>query len=149
MAARLSHLAGSVFLVEECAGVLLWENEDNSQFLAQLPAALNQLVDSLGRIGLVHGDIRPWNIFYDNSTKGFAIIDWGFSFFLDEDLTRPPFWHLRDHLRARGHDINTPQAIDRIDASKTLEVVSGRLRYEDAWKHQSQEMQWRPPWAAR
>src|SRR5215216_5568651 len=72
MVPKLVHVAESIFLIEECGGTLLWETEDNAQFLNRLPSALAQFVSSLRRIGLVHGDIRPWNIFYDN--KEFKII---------------------------------------------------------------------------
>jgi serine/threonine protein kinase len=128
--------------------VLLWESDDNSAFLPQLPKALSQLLNSLGKVGLVHGDIRPWNIFYDTTNKEFKIIDWGFSFFIGENLTQSPFWHLRDHLKSRGHNISAPATIDTTDAEKTLQVVGGSLRYEDAWFHNAEEMTWRPPWAA-
>jgi Ser/Thr protein kinase RdoA (MazF antagonist) len=52
------------------------------RFCDQLPSALAQFLISLGRVGLVHGDIRPWNILCDLNNKEFRIIDWGFSFFL-------------------------------------------------------------------
>jgi hypothetical protein len=149
MAAKLLHVAESVFLLEECAGTLLWEIEDNSAFIGQLPRALDQLVASLGRVKLVHADIRPWNIFYEPTTKRFKIIDWGFSFFIGQNIHEPPFWHLRDHLRDRGHDINAPHKIDGVDAQSTLRVSKGELRYEDAWKHPTGEMEWFPSWAKR
>ncbi len=149
MAARLSHVEGSIFLVEECGGTLLWEIEDKSQFVNDLPAALDSSVDSLSRLKLVHGDIRPWNIFYDREHKIFRIIDWGFSFFLDEDLCASPFWHLREHLKARGHKLSDAWQIDEVDARKTKQVVAGEWSYEKAWGHQADEMKWRPPWAKR
>jgi Phosphotransferase enzyme family len=149
MVPKLVHFAESIFLIEKCEGTLVWETDDNAQFCDQLPSALAQFVSSLGRVGLVHGDIRPWNIFYDRNNKEFKIIDWGFSFFLGEDLSKEPLWHLRDHLQARGHDLAKPHQVDHTDALKTEQIVKGTLRLEDAWLHQADDIEWRPSWAAR
>jgi RIO-like serine/threonine protein kinase len=112
MVPKLVYVAENIFLIEECGGTLLWEADDNAEFCDQLPSALARFVSSLARVGLVHGDIRPWNIFYDRNNKKFKIIDWAFSFFLGEDLSAVPLWHLRDHLQARGHDLAKPHQID-------------------------------------
>jgi hypothetical protein len=149
MVPKLVHVAESIFLIEQCRGSILWEADENAQFSDQLPSALAQFVSSLGQVGLVHGDIRPWNIFYDRNNKEFKIVDWGFSFFLEEDLSKEPLWHLRDHLRARGHNLAKPHQVDHTDALKTEQIVKGTLRYEDAWRHQADEMEWRPSWATR
>jgi hypothetical protein len=60
--------------------------------------------------------------------KEFKIIDWGFSFFRGKTLSKRPLWHLRDHLRARGHDLAKPHQADHTDALKTEQIVKGTLR---------------------
>jgi hypothetical protein len=56
---------------------------------------------------------------------------------------------LRDHLRARGHDLAKPHQVDHTDALKTEQIVKGTLRHEDAWLHRADDIEWRPSWAAR
>jgi serine/threonine protein kinase len=146
---KLSYFQGPIFLMENCRGHLLWEMEDARQFSSLLPSALRSLVAALDRVGLVHADIRPWNIFFDPASREFRVIDWGFSFFSDCDLGAEPFWHLRSHLRARGHSLASPMQVDRLDAEKVLQVVSGGLCYEEAWRHEPGEIAWQPPWAGR
>jgi len=146
---KLTHLGETIFLMERCQGSLLWEIEDRNAFAPALPSVLEKFVAGARAHGLVHADLRPWNIFYDAASGEFKIIDWGFSFFADQDLNLEPFWHIRSHLHARGHPLATPMQIDSTDAAKTLSVVNGTTSYEEAWHHAPTEMAWRPPWAAQ
>jgi hypothetical protein len=142
MAAKIVDvIEDKIFVIERVSGILLWENEDNLPAIDEIKRALGLLVASLQQVGLVHGDIRPWNIFYDANRKQFKVIDWGFSFFLENG----PSDKTKGHLDARGH--KPPyQDVDQIDASKTIQVIEGSLSYEDAWHHPSGEMFWRPKW---
>jgi serine/threonine protein kinase len=134
-----------IFVVERAPGVLVWEMEDSLPFVSAIETHLDVFVSSLHQMGLVHGDIRPWNIFYDHEQQVFKVIDWGFSFFIGDNLDQKT----SGHLSGRGH-ANTPLLqIDSIDAQRTLQVLRGAISYEDAWNHKPHETEWRPKWAKR
>ena len=140
LAAQITDVVDRVFIVERAPGVLLWEMDTVPNIADQLYS----FVSSLEAVGLVHADIRPWNIFYDAATKSIKVIDWGFSFF-----GWPPDPAIIPHLDTRGHLLYQQSPIDRIDAKKTLEVLRGDISFESAWNHGTNERDWWPPWAKR
>jgi hypothetical protein len=141
----LDVIENKVFVIEQAAGVLLWEIEDGLPSLAFVEEKLNSFVSSMQRVGLVHGDIRPWNIFYDKANDSVKVIDWGFSFFIGDQLEPKTL----GHLQARGHDVSNLARVDRVDVERTLRVLDGKLSYEAAWRHGPNEIEWRPKWAKR
>jgi Phosphotransferase enzyme family len=147
MAAQILDVIESrIFVVARAPGVLLWEMEDGLPARDEIRLALDSLVESLKQVGLVHGDIRPWNVFYDASHKHYKIIDWGFSFFLDS----PPCGKdsRLGHLAAGRHE--PPYShVDRDDVNRTIQIIAGELSCEDAWAHRPDELTWRPKWAKR
>jgi len=102
---------------------------------------------------LIHGDLRPWNVFYDH-TFGVQVIDWrDLSAFVDDLLpqgTRPPrrsdllgvghYAKFHPTLVARGHFTE----IDRTDARLIGKLLRAEIGLSEAWSgpHQSR----RPPW---
>jgi hypothetical protein len=131
-----------IFVVQRAPGTLLWHIEDGLPKPDVVRTALDSLVESLEQLGLVHGDLRPWNVFYDLG-KGFTLIDWGFSFFLD----RGPSEELKGHFEASRH--HAPfQNVDRADADRITQLVQGKLGWEDAWGHPD-EVTWGHRWAKR
>jgi hypothetical protein len=148
MAAKIVEvIEDRIFVIEKARGVLLWEIEDATRLpeFLEIQNALDSFVASLKSVGLVHGDIRPWNIFYDSGIRTFKIIDWGFSFFSNDGVPG----RTRNHLRLRGHDSLPPETVDAADAWKTISVLKGEETFEAAWGHDSSEMLWRPSWAKR
>jgi len=131
-----------VFIVERAPGTLLWHIEDGLPKAESLRNALDLFVGSLERVGLVHCDLRPWNVFYD-PRKGFTVIDWGFSFFTGDSRSEK----MSGHLKASGHTQPFLQ-VDRVDADRIVQLVEGKLGWEDAWGHPN-EVTWGPPWAKR
>lgn len=142
MAAQITDVVDRIFIIERAPGVLMWEMEDH---LPDITEQLNSFVSSLEEVGLVHADIRPWNIFYDATTKNIKVIDWGFSYFTADGI----YPGTRGHLIARGHTISQPSPIDRIDAKKTLQVLRAEISFESAWGHGPSERDWWPNWAKR
>jgi hypothetical protein len=146
MAAKILEIVENrVAIVERVGGTLLWELEDNLPPVSEINHALGLFVSCLMRVNLIHADIRPWNVFYDSTRKEFRVIDWGFSFF-NGDQVDPK---TRGHLQGRGYRDTPHQAVDGMDATKTVQVLRGEVSYESAWHHGPNEMEWRPKWAKR
>ncbi len=131
-----------VFIVERAPGTLLWHIDDGLPDPEAIRSALDSFVGSLEQVGLVHGDLRPWNVFYD-ARKGFTVIDWGFSFFTRDSRSKK----MLGHLEASGHK-QPFLHVDRLDADRIIQLVEGKLGWEDAWGHPN-EITWGPPWAKR
>ena len=118
-----------VFLEEVVGFRNLWEIEDNSELPMRedLKSALNQLIQSLLKVRWVHGDLRPWNIFFNPMTRGFSFIDWWSSRALTPD----------------------EEENDRRDSEKVLTLFDGKDNLENIWKQQYFTMTWNPPWVKR
>jgi hypothetical protein len=143
LAAQITDVVDKVFIVERAPGVLLWEMDDEKA--PDVSGQLYSFVSSLELVGLVHGDIRPWNIFYDAATKSIKVIDWGFSFFISDGIPQGAL----GHIRYRGHNPSQPSTIDLNDADKTLKVLKGEISFESAWNHGPNERDWWPKWAKK
>jgi hypothetical protein len=131
-----------VFIVERAPGTLLWHIEDGLPEPESFRSALDAFVGSLEQVGLVHGDLRPWNVFYD-PRKGFTVIDWGFSFFTGDSRVMK----MSGHFEASRHK-QPFLHVDKLDADRIVQLVEGRIGWEDAWGHPN-EITWGPPWAKR
>lgn len=81
--ARMVGPIGDVVLLEAARGQLLWEMEtppDN----ALIEKQLIEFARGTKQNRLVHGDLRPWNVFFDD-LSGVQVIDWWFlSAFVDD-----------------------------------------------------------------
>lgn len=132
-----------VALIEKLDGTLLWELETNRPQLGMVTEALDTLVLNLQHAHLVHADIRPWNIIYQDRDSSFRCIDWGFAFFLGDTK----YGKTGAHLSARGHQKTVEKEIDRIDADRTITVLKCPHCLESLWNHAPDQFKWRPkPW---
>lgn len=133
----------SLALVAEAAGGLLWEMEPQDRpSLSTVAQGLNEVLEQLYSVRLVHADLRPWNLYYDG-VEGLRVIDWGFSFFIGGRK----YINTGDHLRARGHAGRQETLIDKEDVKRTLDVLQHPDHLEAAWNHKASEFGWRPePW---
>jgi len=116
--------------LEEASGFMnLWEIERSCELpsRSELESALIQLLESLEAINWVHGDIRPWNIFFDPKGRIFIFIDWW------ESKTKNPE--------------NAEK--DRQDVRNILSLFDGNATLEDLWGHPYFTMTWSPNWVRR
>jgi hypothetical protein len=107
---------------------------------------------------LIHGDLRPWNIFFDQN-HGVQVIDWReVSAFVDDLLPRDGQSPRRyDLLDGQGHytrfhrDLvaqgNFTQ-IDLRDAQSIGKLLRGEVGLTGAWPDGSIPS-WRPPWCSK
>jgi hypothetical protein len=110
--------------------------------------------------GLVHGDVRPWNVFFDQDR--IQVIDWDLSAFIDVDLLPrgevPPrrldlIAEWNEHTGGSGHyqrfhpDLVAQSrfgGIDRRDALLIRRLLKGKLGLGEAWP--GVNLSWYPPW---
>jgi hypothetical protein len=144
---RMARMVGpieDVVLLEEARGQLLWELET-----APDPAVVeSQLIEfALGTQNnrLIHGDVRPWNVFFDNN-HGIQVIDWWcLSSFVDDLLPRGGLPPRRADLLGQGHYVKFHPdlvaqgkftEIDLTDAKLIGRLLRGEIELSDsdAWR---------------
>jgi len=129
-----------VVLIGEAHGHMLWDLE-----AAPDPDAVENGLDEFVRgaqaHGLIHGDLRPWNIFFDGE-RGVQVIDWwSLSSFVD-DLVRLGDQAPRraDLLEREGHYVKFHPdlvaqgkftEIDQADAMLIGKLVRGHVKLSD------------------
>jgi Phosphotransferase enzyme family len=141
-----------VVLLEEARGEILWEVEPVPD-----PAVVeNQLIEfALGTKAnqLIHGDLRPWNVFFDKDC-GVQVIDWWcVSSFVDDLIGNEP--RRRDLIEghyARFHANLVAQrnftVIDLADAHRIGKLLRGDIGFSQAWPASS-PWPWYPAWCRR
>ena len=107
----------------------LWEIERRGDLpsYTELETALTSLVKSLEEINWVHGDIRPWNIFFEPSCRRFLFIDWWSS----------------EHRNLEN------AKRDRQDVKNMLDLFRGTKTLEKAWGRAYFTTTWNPTWVKR
>jgi tRNA A-37 threonylcarbamoyl transferase component Bud32 len=130
------------FLWEEARGTLLWELEQGRPDLASIRTSIGEFVRALSGVRLVHGDLRPWNIFYEPETGKYSVIDWGFSCFMGE----PKSIGATAHITERNPGISD-EDLDALDLQKTIQALERPDKTEALWNHPPNMFRWRPtPW---
>lgn len=120
-----------VLLTEKAPGSLLVELVGvDRPSLETVKQHLTQILERIHEKGIVHCDVRPWNILFDRSV-GFTLLDFGFSFRIENG----PLNHVEGHLRERGHEGVLDENVDWRDLELTLSVLSGGITPEEAWRH--------------
>jgi hypothetical protein len=100
--ARMVGPIEDVVLLQEAEGELLWEMEAASDPVA-VEDQLIEFAHGTQNNQLVHGDLRPWNVFFDND-RGVQVIDWwSLSSFVDDLLPRGDLPPRRADLLGQGH----------------------------------------------
>jgi hypothetical protein len=154
--ARFYVTAEGIVLSVEAPGHNLWEIEP-----APDPNKVeDQLIEFAlwtQRHQLIHGDLRPWNVFFDND-RGVQVIDWPkLSAFVDDLLPRGDLPPRRNDLLGHGHYANSHPAlvarcnfteIDMRDARLIGKLLRGEIGLAGAWPRGSHPS-WRPSWCER
>jgi tRNA A-37 threonylcarbamoyl transferase component Bud32 len=126
-------------LWEEAPGKLLWELEQGRPSLESIQKVLGEFVAAIGKVKLVHGDLRAWNVFFDDATKRYSVIDWGFSCFVGE----PKSGDAKAHITGRNPGVED-EKVDEVDLRKTIESLKDPDRTERIWNLPPKILTWRP-----
>jgi hypothetical protein len=143
-----------IVLSVEASGQNLWETEPVPD-PRQIGAQLIEFALWTQRHQLIHGDLRPWNVFFDNH-RGVQVIDWAMlSAFVDDLLPRgelpPRRFDLFDEGKhyAKSHPELVARGdftgIDRCDALLIGKLLKGEIGLSEAWPRGSHPS-WRPSW---
>jgi aminoglycoside phosphotransferase (APT) family kinase protein len=143
--ARIADIVHDVILFEEALGTRLWEFAPDEKVVpgeSGISMQLREFAEATTRLGLIHGDLRPWNVIV-GATLEIKVIDWGLSCFVDElpkrvDLTRQPghYWCF-----SGGRPV---EQLDLTDADRISRLMRGEITYTDAWKQNPPS--WLPHW---
>lgn len=132
--------SAGLVLTEYVDGRLLWELSGQQRpSLTSVEKRLREFAIAAEAAGLVHGDLRPWNVMlrYEGSV---AVLDWGFGFLRDSG----PSKDTARHLRAGGHKAPFTQ-VDHIDAERTVMALRKPERVAELWN--AEQPTWYPePW---
>jgi len=151
--ARFEVTDQGVLLSVEASGQNLWEMEPAPDpHIAE--AQLIEFALWTQKHQLIHGDLRPWNVFFD-SEVGVQVIDWrDLSAFVDDLLPRGELPPRRSDLLGHGH-YATAHAdlvaqgnfteIDLRDARSIGKLLNGDIGLAAAWPRGSHPS-WRPSW---
>ena len=135
--ARIDRIIEDVVLFEKADGKLLWDNLDPMPNIEDIERQLYEFAEGTKKCGLVHGDLRPWNVFFHKGR--ITVIDWDLSVFV-EDM-RPDREPVKGHY-ARAHPgrpVHALADIDIVDAGRFARLMRGESTYK--------EIKWdRPGW---
>ena len=133
---------GDIVLLEEAHGHSLWDL-DKAPDPGVVEAQLIEFALGTEKNQLIHGDLRPWNVFFD-SERGVQVIDWWFlSSFIDDLLPRGPLPPRRADLLGEGHYVKFHPdlvikgkltGIDREDARRIGKLLRGDIGLSEAWQ---------------
>jgi RIO-like serine/threonine protein kinase len=79
--APIHEITAGVIISKEAVGELVWEMETAPDHLDKIKAALAETRNELERQNLVHADIRPWNIMFDEATNQTTLFRLGLQLF--------------------------------------------------------------------
>jgi hypothetical protein len=153
---RMARMVGpleDVVLLEAAQGDLLWDL-DKAPDPAVVEAQLIEFALATRKLQLIHGDLRPWNVFFDNE-RGVQVIDWWcLSAFVDDLLPRGVLPARRADLLGQGHYAKFhPELvaqgklteIDEEDARRIGKLLRGDIGLNEAWQPVYQ-LSRRPAW---
>jgi hypothetical protein len=153
---RMARMVGpfeDVVLLEAAQGDLLWDL-DKAPDPAVVEAQLIEFALATRKLQLIHGDLRPWNVFFDNE-RGVQVIDWWcLSAFVDDLLPRGVLPARRADLLGQGHYAKFhPELvaqgrlteIDEEDARRIGKLLRGDISLSEAW-HPVYQLSRCPAW---
>ncbi len=151
--ARFFVTAEGIVLSEEAQGRNLWEIQPAPDH-RQIEAQLIEFALWTRRHQLIHGDLRPWNVFFDND-HGIQVFDWSMlSSFVSDLLPSGDLPRRRGDLLGNGHyakchpDLVAEDnylEVDRRDALLIGKLLRGEIGLSGAWPPESHPS-WRPSW---
>ena len=144
---RMARLVGpfdDVILAEEATGTSLWDL-DSVPDCGRVERELVEFAHATQEHNLIHGDLRPWNVYYDDR-YGVQVIDWvSLSSFVDDLIGQDPRRHdlTQDQNGVKGHYWRFHPALIAQQAFTEIDVTDARLigkllkgemrRLRDAW----------------
>lgn len=128
----------NIVFVEKVKGKLLWElNESERPKIEEVLRTLNEFIQSIENSGIIHNDIRPWNIIYNLSDNSFKVIDWEYSEFQD----------INNSNETRNNLSTKELSQDRIDLDKLIKVLKKPEEADNYWAGNGYKYSWHPsPW---
>jgi hypothetical protein len=151
--ARFEVTAEGILLSVEAPGHNLWELEPAPDPRI-VEAQLTEFALWTKQQQLIHGDLRPWNVFVDND-QSVQVIDWrNLSAFVDDLLPHGDVPPRRIDLLGNGHYANSyPDLVARCDftdidlrdARSIGRLLTGEIGLAQAWP-QGSRPSWRPSW---
>jgi hypothetical protein len=150
--ARFEVTPQGILLSMEARGQNLWEIEPAPD-PGIIEAQLVEFARWTQKHRLIHGDLRPWNVFFDNEV-GVQVIDWGnLSAFVDDLEPHGGLPARRSDLLGTGHYATFhPELvaqgkfteIDLTDARLIGNLLKGEIGLAEAWP--GYHASWRPAW---
>jgi hypothetical protein len=149
--ARMVGPMEDIVLLERAHGQKLWEMNAAPDYAEVVERQLIEFALGTQKSQLIHGDLRPWNVFFD-SDRGVQVIDWwNLSSFIDDLVGDPPRRRdlVENHYRtfypklvAEGNFTG----IDLADARLIGKLLRGEIRrLTEAWPP-ADRRPWYPPW---
>jgi len=143
-----------IVLLEKARGQKLWEMETAPQYADTVEYQLIEFARSTQDNQLIHGDLRPWNIFFD-AEQGVQVIDWiCLSSFVDDLVGDQP----RRRDLVEGEDAHYVKfhsglvarrnfaEIDLADARLIGQLLKGDIRRLGAAWPRADPRPWYPHW---
>jgi hypothetical protein len=153
---RMARMVGpieDVVLLEKAHGIKLWEMDTAPDYASAVEGQLIEFALGTQKNELIHGDLRPWNVFF-HKDRGVQVIDWWkLSSFVDDLVGDSP--RRRDLIEVGKHyvtfhpDLVAQARLTEIDLTDAR-LIGGLLRGEigrlsEAWP-QADRRPWYPPW---
>jgi hypothetical protein len=122
-----------VALIERVRGQLLWDL-DQLHDIDRIEKQLIEFAEGTTANGLIHGDLRAWNVIADDH-RGIRVIDWNLSSFVDQlhaghELVGPNGHYTQYHPERKWNEL---AGVDIVDAKLNTSLMRGEIGYREAW----------------
>jgi len=105
--AQYSEPAGGHILMDHAVGDLVWHLNSAPTAISEIERQLLEFANGARSNGIIHRDVRPWNVFMDDDRK-ITVIDWGNNQLADNDL-------------------------DIEDTKRLVRLLRGEITFQEAW----------------
>ena len=130
-----------IALFEWIDGTLLWEKIEQRPCLESIKSILEATIRKINDQGLIHCDIRPWNIIWSDEHQMPFLLDWDLSQVLMDNKSVKP----TEHVLFRGGSLQDIQELDLEDLKKSNDVLRRPKLINTTWWHTSNDFDWLPP----
>lgn len=131
-----------IALFEWIEGTLLWEIIEQRPSLESIKFTLEEALGKINQQGLIHGDVRPWNIIWNEKQGQPYLIDWDLSQVVGDDKGVKNI----EHILLRGYSIKSIKEVDLEDLKKSIDCLKDPGSLYRAWWHASSEFNYLPPY---
>jgi len=134
--AKIERQIEGVTLIERAKGDLLW-HFDSPPVAAVVEDQLLEFAAATTLNGLIHADIRPWNIFLD-SKQNLTVIDWSQAHFYGDNIDLQPTHHesaADKSLKINQIDTDAAHRVGRLIRREITiqEMGHGRMNWSPSW----------------